>query len=605
MLTIKNKRKMLNKSLCLAFAFLMSINSFAAIVSDNDGSAFVTKAEFEALKDDFADQVVNYNESIDKKIDGAIASYLAGVRLSKKTPYSTEHQTGSDKWNYVKMMNFTPVEIEQVPNLNLNFGVFGTTLYYNALYRMCWYTNADLKYAAGHSSISTRNRKNCVDLGTEPGSTGTVPDLCGWRGRCYDLEDSILAYKELSTPKLWGKVSTPALSGTQRGYLRGPQQSRFDVVRALQFNSGYFNKSDIYNGWKATVYYNFNKDNSEGSFYADGETWTDYAKAAFNSSIKLNKVNGEEYFDKHILNWKSINFERPTEPTWSSWLGGLKTLSQDDVLKNKTTKVGIWGVHETGAYENTSINKQYNHSVSPLDNRTYYHQSFGSWWSGANGAATSDDMKGVGVVEKTFASNKILQWFKEGTDNKYALNRDDKIEVDPMDLLNGYLVGSLKSGDTFEWEPTISGYYFPYAKTQSFHSYTKKGTTYQQYGDYCLDGNCTNTAHHVTAVPKWRIVLATCYFGDGTTCLTSKTIDGKNNGKILKEKGQTTDYKECDNGGKVKFEFKVEDDCIVVAKWYPTGMKLYGTSTELSPDDCYWYGNLDLAKCGTYYATAE
>ena len=55
----------------------------AAVVSDNDGSAFVTKSEFEALKQSFNDQITNYNDSIDSKIDGAIASYLAGVNLAK------------------------------------------------------------------------------------------------------------------------------------------------------------------------------------------------------------------------------------------------------------------------------------------------------------------------------------------------------------------------------------------------------------------------------------------------------------------------------------------------------------------------------------------
>ena len=75
---------MAKKALCLIFALLLSINSFAAIVSDNDGSAFVTKAEFEAMKKDFADQVTNYNESIDGKIDGAIAAYLAGLKIAKR-----------------------------------------------------------------------------------------------------------------------------------------------------------------------------------------------------------------------------------------------------------------------------------------------------------------------------------------------------------------------------------------------------------------------------------------------------------------------------------------------------------------------------------------
>ena len=44
----------------------------------------MAKAEFEALKKDFNDQITNYNSSIDSKIDGAIANYLAGIKLEKK-----------------------------------------------------------------------------------------------------------------------------------------------------------------------------------------------------------------------------------------------------------------------------------------------------------------------------------------------------------------------------------------------------------------------------------------------------------------------------------------------------------------------------------------
>ena len=413
----------------------------------------------------------------------------------------------------------------------------------------------------------------------------------------------------MSTPKLWRTAST-AGDAVNTGYLRGPQYSSFNVVRALQFNSGYFNKNDIYNGWKATVFYDYYNNGvnlTDGDFYADGATWTDYAKAAINTSIKLNKINEESYFDKHILNWSNLSYQNPTEPAWSSWLGGLKTISQQDTLNSKTTKVGIWGVHETGDNADTNINKQYD--TSPLygsnDNRTYYHQNFGGWNSGEYQSEVTTDLKGVGVVEKTYESDKILQWFKAGTDNKYTLTRDPSKQVSKMDLINGYLVGSVKSGETFEWEPTISGYYFPYDKTQYFHTYTKNGTTYPQYGDYCLDGNCTNPDHHVTAVPWWGITLATCYFNEGINYWTDMTIDGRNNGKIIKEEGQTEDYKVLPNGGTVKFKFKADDDCIVVAKWFPLDMKQYGTDNWLDIDDCYWYGSLDLTQCGTYYVTGE
>lgn len=90
--------------LCLIISLMLTINCFAAIVSDNDGSAFVTKSEFEALKKDFSDQVANYNSSIDSKIDGAIASYLAGINISKVTPfepfYAVRNDTSTGKLTY-------------------------------------------------------------------------------------------------------------------------------------------------------------------------------------------------------------------------------------------------------------------------------------------------------------------------------------------------------------------------------------------------------------------------------------------------------------------------------------------------------------------------
>ena len=74
---------MVKKLLALFLVVLMSIESFGAVVGDNDGSAFITKAEFDSLKNDFQSQIDQYNTSIDAKIDGAIASYLNGISVSK------------------------------------------------------------------------------------------------------------------------------------------------------------------------------------------------------------------------------------------------------------------------------------------------------------------------------------------------------------------------------------------------------------------------------------------------------------------------------------------------------------------------------------------
>ena len=73
------------KKIAILLILLLKINSLAAVVSDNDGSAFITKAEFDSLKNDFQAQINSYNTSIDSKIDGAIAAYLAGIKVSKET----------------------------------------------------------------------------------------------------------------------------------------------------------------------------------------------------------------------------------------------------------------------------------------------------------------------------------------------------------------------------------------------------------------------------------------------------------------------------------------------------------------------------------------
>lgn len=66
----------------IIFSLLLT-NVFAVVVSDNDGSAFVTKAEYDSLKNNFQSQIDSFNSSIDSKIDTAISSYLAGINISK------------------------------------------------------------------------------------------------------------------------------------------------------------------------------------------------------------------------------------------------------------------------------------------------------------------------------------------------------------------------------------------------------------------------------------------------------------------------------------------------------------------------------------------
>lgn len=85
MLNKLRRIKSLKRLFAILFILLLSINQFAAVVSDNDDSVFITKAEFDAPKNNYQSQIDQYNTSIDSKIDGAIASYLAGIKVSITT----------------------------------------------------------------------------------------------------------------------------------------------------------------------------------------------------------------------------------------------------------------------------------------------------------------------------------------------------------------------------------------------------------------------------------------------------------------------------------------------------------------------------------------
>ncbi|MBO6134346.1 MAG: hypothetical protein J6O09_01010 [Lachnospiraceae bacterium] len=81
---MKRSSSFIKRKIALFIVLLLSIESFAAVVGDNDGAAFITKAEFDSLKNNFQSQLDRYNSSVDSKIDGAIASYLSGIKVHKE-----------------------------------------------------------------------------------------------------------------------------------------------------------------------------------------------------------------------------------------------------------------------------------------------------------------------------------------------------------------------------------------------------------------------------------------------------------------------------------------------------------------------------------------
>lgn len=96
--------------LIFAIMCVLMINSIsvAAVVSDNDGSAFITKSEYDSLKNNFQSQLDGYNTSIDSKIDSAIASYLAGIKTELTSQLTNIYDMlGGSNIKFGKIANFT------------------------------------------------------------------------------------------------------------------------------------------------------------------------------------------------------------------------------------------------------------------------------------------------------------------------------------------------------------------------------------------------------------------------------------------------------------------------------------------------------------------
>lgn len=84
---------------CVVFVITVNICVFAAVVSDNDGSAFITKAEFDSLNNAFQSQLNQFNTQIDSKIDTAIAGYLSGVKAGRTDMLTNNLETLQKNYN--------------------------------------------------------------------------------------------------------------------------------------------------------------------------------------------------------------------------------------------------------------------------------------------------------------------------------------------------------------------------------------------------------------------------------------------------------------------------------------------------------------------------
>ena len=544
---MKNKFRFIKRLISIFLILLLSIENFAAVVSDNDGSAFVTKAEFDGLKNNFREQIEQYNISIDSKIDGAIASYLAGINLSKETLYKVE----VSEWEKILQTNYVLPETWRMPSINLNFNFNYSSTDGNGDWYEQWWGTAGIMYDKPTSLYQVRN---LVSAGNES-TTYTLPNKVVWLGQSCDYEDTIYAVKTGKCASMYGKPDGP-VSSYQYSYLYGATSGgSMNIVNALNLVEGYVKNRPANDVWASAMWWYYS---DTFSYELKPTVDSDWVNKDLSTSISLNYVNNKQYKNEHIISWDDYSWNYMSDPTWTNSLGPNPSFSENDVLTNSSvTKKGNWAVFEMRDLGRSGT--QMTPSGWESGGRTYTTRyqpkstTFANYYSGSYNATRTNPIKSVGVLNKTYASTDIYQW-----KDKRKLIRDETKSIEKINLCNGVLIAYVKTDEIFKWEPVITGSY-------------KNGTT-------------------DTPITKWRVKLSKKPF------LTKDSVPAATD--VLKNKGQTEDYLVTDTStGKCKFEFELGEDTVIFCKWWPDDTTICNTKE--------WQGTLDLTQCGTYSIRAS
>ena len=347
------------KALCLVFAFLLSINSFAAVVSDNDGSAFITKAEFEEMKKDFNQQINNYNLSIDNKIDGAIATYLAGINITKEPENYWEkimENSGNSFW-WINEWGLGTQTL--VPNIvaNITRDLYITS--YKARgygwWPQSWNTSdgsiSNMRHwiwgASGETNFDFTNKFGFgarTDTMTSTGSTNTIT-------------------AGLEKENLEQNIGTTTVEGSGSRWIMHIQPNGELVVR--KFSKEYY-PVILINVWNH-VYHNLRKTGSAAaiteSYYGDGKrsyktkgtgtvpNITSFGKVTSGTKYTEKSTNNGNYIEANmLLNDVNDGINYENRMIWGNNVNNTIYYSLDTALPTKDTAAGDQSI-ETDTYQ--------------------------------------------------------------------------------------------------------------------------------------------------------------------------------------------------------------------------------------------------------------
>lgn len=399
------KRKTIIAYLCLIA--IMAIDSFGAIVSDNDGSAFVTKIEFESMKKDFASQVEKYELSIDGKIDGAIASYLAGIRLSNKELRSL---ITKDWGEYTVLNGYIDNEFAY-PDFNSNSTWLADSV--NDNFRKVWFCFAQLNYSRGNTS-----NKRVLLTGIKSAATLDLSSAT-WAGIALNAKETFICSKVFRNNNLsvYGGAS--------------PRYMNLLQCMDLELNGYYADLNQVSTCWNPKWAYS----NPSGYTVYENYPLKAYANSA---SITYNQIGGKAFDYVHIGNWKgSTTWECSIKDCIDYFKTSPNNTKRTAGWVSSTTKSGTWSADDAGRRDGLGETWLNNESVVFSNNKL-----------GNPPTTNNHTIPSIGLIGNRIAANAIYQYS--------SLLDSDGESVDRLTLEKGMPLMKVTTDELIEWTPVFS-----------------------------------------------------------------------------------------------------------------------------------------------------
>ena len=415
---MKKSTRIVKRALALFLVVLMSINTFAAVVGDNDGAAFITKAEFDSLKNDFQSQLDRYNSSIDDKIDGAIAAYLSGISVAK---VSTENIFFRN-WNSVTSTNYV-FENKFQP---LDFiGMYENKKWVTNTSPSSYWRGAYWVYANMHlgRSTGTTQRLNCVDAGIE--GSAITKDFVLWKGYSIDYKDTLT----ISLSNVLQKSGTSYV--VDWNYNSGG--AYFFCYMGGLTAVGYMSDPNSYgdNVWVPRIY-------STAAYTAGYQSLPSTVMETLGTSITLGTdASGATYEYEHVIHYGNLNNIHCADPDWINTLNNSGKVVGSNFVKIKTAGqwAGMCGADAHNVNEMTSI------------------RNFSNYYLGGYGSDTMDtNIPTVGLINKSFSSSDLYQF-----DELMSLTIGGaNYSVNPLSLCQGFCLLGAENDAKITWKPRFT-----------------------------------------------------------------------------------------------------------------------------------------------------